>query len=143
MRKSRLALGVLLGLVFMVAVACTGHKSAVMKSGPSFVIATPVVVLTKGAKVVMYGTGFQPKEELALVFKNTDGGLSGISAVVNPAPVPNNDGVWATEWDIEPYLKVIKTGTTTISVADKDLKTLVQAPVLFVAPPKKEEPKKK
>ncbi|MEW6335115.1 MAG: hypothetical protein AB1558_12680 [Thermodesulfobacteriota bacterium] len=143
MRKSRLALLVLLGLVFLFTVACTGYKSAVKKSRPSFVIATPVVVLTKGAKVAMYGTGFQPKEELTLVFKNTDGGLSGISAVVKPAPVPNSDGVWASEWDVGPYLKVIKAGTTVISVVDKDWNTMVQAPVLFVAPPKKEEPKKK
>lgn len=143
MKKSRLALLVLLGLVFLFAVACTGYKSAHMKSGPSFVIATPVVTLMKDAKVVMYGTGFKPKEELTLVFKNTDGGLSGINAVVKPEPVPNNDGVWATEWDITAYLKVIKPGTTVISVADKDWNTLVQAPVLFVAPPKKEEPKKK
>jgi len=118
-----------------------------MKQGPSFVVTTPVVELSKGAKVVMYGTGFAPNKEVMLLFADTGGVLSGISWAVKPAPVPNKEGAWAAVWHLKRYLRIIKAGTAMISVVDENYKTLGQAPVVFVAPPKKpakkDAPKKK
>jgi hypothetical protein len=108
---------------------------------PSFVVTTPVVELSPGGKVVMYGTGFVPKQEVMLLLTDAGGGMSGISGAVTPAPVPNKDGAWAAEWNYAPYLKMLKPGTAMISVADQNFKTIGQAPVVFVAA-KKPEPVK-
>ena len=135
-------LGLLVVLCFgLMVIGCAGLGQDVKKQAMSFVVTTPVVELSKGAKVVMYGTGFEPKKEVTLVFADAAGALSGISGAVKPAPVPSKDGVWAAVWDCDEYLKMIKPGTGIISVVDQDYKTLVQAPVVFLAPPKKAEPK--
>ena len=141
--KRGLGLLVVFGLVGLFVLGCAGLNQDVMKQGPSFVVTTPVVELSKGAKVVMYGTGFTPKQEVMLLFTDAGGGVSGISGAVKPAPVPNKDGAWAVEWDFSAYLKMIKPGTAMISAVDQDYKPLAEAPVLFVAPPKKPAPKKK
>ncbi len=141
--KRGLGLLVVIGLVSFIVLGCAGLSKDVTKPGPAFVVTTPVVEMSPGAKVVMYGTGFAPKEEVILLFKDAGGGLSGISGAVKPAPVPNAEGAWAVEWDCTAYLKMIKPGTAMLSAVDKDYKTLAQAPVLFVAAPKKPEAKKK
>ena len=141
--KRGLGLLVVLGLVGLFVLGCAGLGQEVKKKVPSFVVTTPVVELSKGGKVVMYGTGFTPKQEVMLLFTDAGGGVSGISGAVKPAPVPNQQGAWAAEWDYSEYLKMIKAGTAVISVVDQDYKTLAEAAVLFVAPPKKPEPKKK
>jgi hypothetical protein len=143
MMKRGLGLLVVLGVVSLIVLGCAGLSGEVMKPGPAFVVATPVVEMSAGAKVLMYGTGFTPKEEVTLLFKDAGGGLSGISGAVKPAPVPNAEGAWAAQWDCTEYLKIIKPGTAMISAVDKDYKTLAQAPVLFVAAPKKPDAKKK
>jgi hypothetical protein len=140
--KRGLGLLVVFGLVGLFVLGCAGLSQDVVKQGPSFVVTTPVVELSKGAKVVMYGTGFAPNQEVMLLFADAGGGLSGISGAVSPAPVPNKEGAWATVWICEEYLKMIKPGTAMISAVDKDFKTLGQAPVVFVAPPKKPAPPK-
>lgn len=139
--KKGLGLLVVLGLVGFFVLGCAGLGKDVKKSRPSFVVTTPVVELSQGAKVVMYGTGFAPKMEVMLMFVDAGGGASGISGTVKPAPMTNKEGAWAGAWDLEGYLKVIPPGTGMISVVDQDFKTLAQAPVLFVAPPKKPAPK--
>ena len=136
--KRGLGLLVVFGLMGLFVLGCAGLSQDVMKQGPSFVVTTPVVELSKGAKVVMYGTGFTPKQEVMLLFTDAGGGVSGISGAVKPAPVPNKEGAWAAVWDCSRYLKkIITPGTAMISAVDQDFKTLGQAPVVFVAPPKK------
>ncbi|MHB8773006.1 MAG: hypothetical protein ACYC7J_18580 [Syntrophales bacterium] len=134
---------VVLGMGSFVVLGCAGLSGDVMKPGPAFVVTTPVVQMSPDAKVLMYGTGFAPKQEVTLLFKDAGGGLSGISGAVKPAPIPNAEGAWAAEWDVKAYLKLIKPGTAMITVVDKDYKPVTQAPVLFIAAPKKAEAKKK
>jgi len=141
--KRRSWLLVVFVLVGFLIVGCASLGQEVKKQRVSFVVTTPVVELSKGAKVVMYGTGFTPKQEVMLLFTDAGGGVSGISGAVKPAPVPNKEGAWAAVWDCNRYLKsVITAGTAMISVVDQNFKTLDQAPVVFVAPPKKPAPKK-
>ena len=145
MKKRSLGLLVVFGLVCLFVIGCAGMSNEVKKKGISFVVTTPVVELNKNAKVVMYGTGFAPKQEILLLLLDTTGVRSVImSSTLEPAPVPNKEGAWATEWSIAPYLKNLKPGTVMIAVTDNEYKTLDQIPVTFVAPPKKkDEPKKK
>ena len=113
---------------------CASQDS--MRQGPSFVVTTPVVALVAGGKVVMYGTGFAPKQELVILLKDSAGGMSGLSGAVLPEPVPNADGAWAAEWDYSSYVSVISPGTAMLTVADKDYKPLGQAPIVFLPKPK-------
>ena len=138
--KRRFGLMVVLGSVGLLVLGCAGQQDA-MKQGPSFVVTTPVVELRPGGKVFMYGTGFTPKQEIMLLLKDAGGGLSSIASNLKPAPVPNNEGAWAAEWDYSSYVRVVKPGTAMLTVADKDYKTLGHAPVVFVSPPAKPEAK--
>lgn len=127
-----------LGSVIVMGLAVVGCASqqSTMKQAPSFVVTTPVVELSPGGKVVMYGTGFAPKQEIMLLLKDAGGGMSGISGTVSPAAVANQEGAWATTWTYTSYLRSLKPGTGMISVVDKDYNVQLQAPVVFVAPPK-------
>lgn len=138
--KSRLASMAVSAAVVLSAVGCASNGGGDQaKLSPALVVTTPVVTLGPG-KIVMYGTGFTPKQEVSLVFKEPGGSLSGISGAVTPAPVANADGMWAAEWTYSAYVKMIKPGTGMISVVDPNFKTLAQAPVVFVAPPPKPKP---
>lgn len=139
-RKSWLL--VVFSLMALLFIGCAGLGQEVQKQNMSFVVTTPVVELSKGAKVKMSGTGFTPKQEVMLLFTDAGGEMSVISGAVNPAPIPNDKGAWAAEWDCSRYLKVIEPGKAKIAVVDQDFKPLVQAPVVFVAPPKKPASKK-
>ena len=141
MRKRSLGMLVAVFLVGLFIVACAGPSQEV-KTGPvSVVVSTPMVELSKTAKVVFYGTGFAPKQEIQFLFKDTGGVQSIINSALSPEPVPNEEGAWVTVWGCGDYLSLIKPGTMMITITDKEYKTLAQVPVAFVAPPKKEAPK--
>jgi len=142
MRKSRLGLLVAVFLVGLFIVACAGPSKEVQTGPVSVVVSTPMVELSKTAKVVFYGTGFAPKQEIQFLFKDTGGVQSIINSALSPDPVPNAEGAWVTQWNCADYLSLITPGTIMITITDKEYKTLAQVPVAFVAPPKKEEKKK-
>ena len=134
--KRRFGSVVVMGLAGLSVLGCAGQQG-VMKQGPSFVVTTPVLVLSPGGKVAMYGTGFAPKQEVTLLFKDAGGGMSSIASVVKPPPVANQEGAWAGEWDLSSYVRVLKPGTGMLTATDKDFNPLGQAPVVLVAPPAK------
>jgi hypothetical protein len=143
MNKRRLGLLVMFGLVGLLVLGCAGMSDEVKKPKMSFVVTTPVVELTPNARVVMYGTGFTPKQAIQFLLLDGSGVPSGISTDdLKPAPVPNKEGAWATVWTCAPFLPMLKAGTVMIAVTDNDFRPLAQIPVVFVAPPKKPEPKK-
>jgi len=131
--------------------ACAGSKEEVKTApaaNPSVIVATPRVELNKTASVVLYGTGFAPKQEVLFVFKDTGGVQTVISTdALKPAPMPNAQGAWVSVWDAGQYISLLKgDDTIVIDVTDSNYKTITQVPVHFAAPPKKvekkEEPKK-
>ena len=144
MKKRSLGLLVVFGLVGLFVLGCAGLSQEVKKDGMSVVVTTPVVELNKDAKVVMYGTGFAPKQEIQFLLLDDSGVPSAITTDdLKPTPVPNTEGAWATVWTCAPLLPMLKAGTVMIAVTDNEFKILAQAPVVFNAPPKKkEEPKK-
>jgi hypothetical protein len=141
MRKRSLGMLVAVFLVGLFIVACAGPSKEVQTGAVSVVVSTPMVELSKTAKVVLYGTGFAPKQEVQFLFKDTGGVQSIINSALSPEPVPNEEGAWVTVWNCADYLSLIKPGTVVITITDKEYKTLAQVPVAFVAPPKKEEKK--
>ena len=64
---------VVVGLAGLFVLGCAGLGKDVRKQRPSLVVTTPVVELSKGGKVVMYGTGFAPKQEVMLLFTDAGG----------------------------------------------------------------------
>ena len=136
---SRFAAMAVTAAAVLSAVGCASSGGDQTKFSPVLVVTTPVVTLGPG-KVVMYGTGFTPKQEVSLVFKDAGGSMSGISGAVTPAPVANADGMWAAEWTYAAYSAMIKPGTAVISVVDSNFKTLAHAPVEFLPAPPKPKP---
>ena len=136
--KARLGSVVVVGLASAFVLGCASQPPAKV---PALVVTTPVVTLQAGSMVTMYGTGFVPKQEVNLVFKDPGGGLSGISGGLKPAPVPNADGAWAATWDISPYVSTFRPGVGLLTVNDANWKAIGEAPVLLVAPPPKPAPK--
>ena len=145
MSKRSLGMLVAVFVVGLLIVACAGPSKEVQTAPVSVVVDTPMVELSKTAKVVFYGTGFAPKQELQFLFKDTGGVQSIINSALTPDPVPNAEGAWVSVWDFGGggYLSLVNPGTVMITVTDKDYKTLAQVPVNFTAPPKKKEEKKK
>ncbi len=144
MKNRGFVLLVVVCLVGFLVGACSGPTKEVrtQKQSASVIVATPRVEISKTAQVVLYGTGFAPKQEVLFVFKDTGGVRTVISNdVLIPAPVPNEAGAWVTAWDVGSYLSLIKPGTIVLDVTDSSYKTLAQVPVLFFAPPKKVEKK--
>ena len=145
MRRRRLGLLVAVLLVGLLVVGCAGmgkETKEVKTVARSVIVSTPMVELSKTGRVVFYGTGFAPKQEIQFLFKDSGGVPTIINSALKPDPVPNEEGAWVTAWDAGGYLSLIKPGTTMITIADKEYETLAQVPVEFVAPPKKEEKKK-
>jgi hypothetical protein len=64
--KARFGSVVVMGLAGLTVLGCAGQAT---KPGPSFVVTTPVVQLAPGSVVDMYGTGFAPKQQIILLFK--------------------------------------------------------------------------
>ncbi len=141
MRKISLGWKVAVSLAGLLIVACAGPSQEVQTGAVSVVVGTPMVELSKTSKVVFYGTGFAPQQEIQFLFKDTGGVQSIINSALSPEPVPNAEGAWVTVWNCGDYLTLIKPGTMMITITDKEYKTLAQVPVAFVAPPKKEEKK--
>ncbi len=122
------------------------EKAAVGKSLtplPTVVVATPAVKLEKDAKVTLIGTGFQPGQEIHILFKSDDGVLTDIGEALKPKPVPNKLGAWVTVWTCGAYLKNVKAGAYTFTVTTPDYDFLAHTPVAFYTEPKPEKKKEK
>jgi hypothetical protein len=110
--------------------------------GPTVVVATPKVKISKKAEVVIMGTGFQPGEEVHILFTSmVDGVTAIIDYALKPKPVANDIGAWVTTWKVGRHLRRnIKQGASTIEVTDSKFNFLAHVPVAFYAAKK---PKKK
>jgi hypothetical protein len=110
-------------------------------AGPTVVVATPMVKMSKKSKVTVMGTGFTPGQEVRLLFISADGVKADIGYALKPAPVANKVGAWATTWSCGRFVrkKLIKEGAYGITVTDTEYKVIGHAPVAFY----KEKKKKK
>ena len=132
-----LVAGLLVGLLLL---GCAPVSKEVKKEAMSVIVTTPMVEIDSKAKVILYGTGFAPKQEMYFIFTDKQGVLTIINNALKPAPIPNAEGAWVTSWTLGRYTRVLKPSTKMITIADENYKTLAQAPVTFLAKPK---PKKK
>jgi len=98
-------------------------------------VAVPVMELDKKAQAVIMGSGFEPGQEVRVLFITMDGGRSDIGYSLDPEPVANEAGAWATAWTEcgSRYIKkgLIGEGIYTIIVTDSEYNTLASAPIAF------------
>ncbi|UCG63696.1 MAG: hypothetical protein JSW12_13585, partial [Deltaproteobacteria bacterium] len=85
--------------------------------------------------------GFQPDQEVSLLFTDVDGVQSDIGYALKPQPKANTIGAWVTTWSCGPYIskKLIKEGAYAITVTDGDYNILAHTPVAFYKAEKKEK----
>jgi hypothetical protein len=112
-------------------------------AGPTVVVATPMVKMSKKSKVTVMGTGFTPGQEVRLLFTSVDGVKADIGYALKPAPVANKVGAWATTWSCGRFVskKLIKEGAYGITATDTEYNVIGHAPVAFYK--EKKEKKKK
>jgi len=109
--------------------------AAKSEPGPTVVVVTPRVKMSKKATITIKGTGFKPGQEVELLFTAVDGVQSDIGYALKPKPVADKTGTWVTTWSCGRFIskKLIKEGTYTITVTDVDYNSLAEAPVAFFA----------
>ena len=110
-------------------------SSGQSKPAPQLVVVTPEVALDKKATVELKGVNFEPDQEVELLFIDVNGVTSDIGFAVDPQPVADKTGSWATTWNCGRFVdrKLIKAGTYTIKAADVDYNVLTEATVNFIA----------
>ena len=130
---------VLGGIVVLILVAsfigCAHMGPAKSELGPNLVVATPMVKISKKAEVVIMGSGFEPGQEVRIVFTTMDGVSANIGSSLKPKPVANQEGALSTVWSCGRFIsrKLIKEGVYTITAADSDYNLIAHAPVAFYA----------
>lgn len=136
----------ILGLVGCAAMekGKTVTEEKVSTPGPMVMVANPYVKLDKKATVTIVGTGFQPDQEVNLLFTTVDGVQTDIGYALKPAPKANKIGAWVTTWDCGRFIskKLITKGAYKIMVTDSDYNVVDHAPVAFYAEKKEEKGKK-
>jgi hypothetical protein len=127
----------LMGYTHMVA----GKGTAKREPGPTVVIGTPMVEMSKNARVVIMGTGFDPGQKVRIFFTTTDGVRADVGYALDGKPVANDIGAWVVTWKCGRLIqrKLVTEGAYTITVTEPDSTFLAHAPVTFYA---KEKPKK-
>ena len=112
--------------------------------GPVVMVANPYVKLDSKAKVTIVGNGFEPGQEVSLLFTSADGVQADIGYALKPAPKANKIGAWVTTWSCGRFVKkkLITKGAYKITVTDSDYNAIDHAPVAFYAEKKAKKKKK-
>ena len=133
MKKLWVAMATMVLIVGLVGCATFGAGGS--KPAPQLVVVTPEVELSKKATVDLQGVNFTPDQEVALLFIDVNGVTSDIGFAVDPQPVADKTGSWATTWKCGRFVsrKLIKAGTYTIKAADVDYNVLAEATINFHA----------
>lgn len=137
-----LSIGLLAGGFFLGLPEATGGW-VYIKEQPNLIVSPFPVPYVRKTKVMIAGSGFEPKQEISLQIEM--GGVpSDISFMVKPRPVANENGAFLSEWivDGEIRAKLLSPTAYTLRALDEEGSVVAHAPLVFVAV-KKEEKKKK
>jgi hypothetical protein len=112
----------------------TAQEGMAVKTGPSptIVLDNPMVKIAKTAKVAIIGAGFEPGQEIRVLFTPLDDVMTDLVDDLAPYPVPNNIGAWVATWTCGPHLEDnIREGAYEIKVTTMDYKVLARTPIAF------------
>jgi hypothetical protein len=119
----------------VLAFAITILMGQAVASGPAPKVISEswIIPLDKKGQVTIMGSGFQPGQELRLLFKTADGVMTNIGPRLEPQPVANERGAWTTVWSYGRLVskKLVKAGVYAILVTDADYNILASAPLSF------------
>ncbi len=120
-------IGVILSLLLLGVPVFAASKSEVR---PSISCSPSVLPLDKKANVIILGSGFQPGQEVLILFHDA---LGVLTALPEPA-VANERGSWATVWEMSDYVgkKIITDGVYSIMAADAKYNVLATTTAGFV-----------
>lgn len=101
--------------------------------GPVVTMGTPFVKMSKGAEVIIMGTGFKPGQALHILITSAAGNLANIGPEVIPEAKADGTGSFACTWKAGRYIskKLIKGGAYKIEVADSNFNTIAHSVVFF------------
>ena len=127
----------MVGIIALVLIAGVTGCATLGIGGPApkLIVVTPEVELSKKATVDLKGEDFKPDQEVELLFITVDGVMSDIGFAVDPQPIADKTGTWASTWNCGRFVskKLIKAGTYTIKAADAEYNVLAEATVTFFA----------
>ncbi len=128
----------------------TAPAKKAKKKGPPPVVSVAsqqqIVVLIPQAKIDIMGTGFEPKQELRILYTDDEGMQTDIGYALKPEVKANNSGAFFTTWDAEEFIKakLLTEGAKTITITNSEFKPLAETNIFFKEAPKapKKEVKK-
>ncbi|MCJ7771727.1 MAG: hypothetical protein MUP22_01180 [Desulfobacterales bacterium] len=124
---------ILVGFIFL-AFVLIAASSAQERSqlNPTVVSASPMIMLSKNAQVVIIGSGVEPGQEVRILFKPLDGLLTDIGDYLDQKPVPDKNGNWVTTWTCGSHLKNdITESAYSIIVSTMEYIPLAHTPIIF------------
>lgn len=101
-------------------------------SNPTLIInSSPVLKLDGKSKVVIIGSGYVSGQEVRLPISQSDGSLSDIEVQLDPQPVANEFGVWATAWTVGAFAnkRIGKAGLCVLQPCDAEYNVLASTPL--------------
>ena len=108
-------------------------KSSSMTTSPSVEVAGPIK-MDKKASTTISGKGFNPGEDINILFTAEDGTQSDIGYGLKPAPRADDSGAWSTTWAAGDFVatKMVKSGKAyKITVTDSGYNPVAQTSVQF------------
>lgn len=95
---------------------------------------TGTAALVKDGEIQLSGAGFAPAQEVVLLFTTKDGVTSDISYALDPAPVADADGNWATTWSYGRFVKkkLVSAGAFSLQATDDEFNELGATEITFV-----------
>lgn len=140
MHQGRLVL-IVVGLLVVLtglAAGCTQPASPAATTpasekvaAPTLVIApSPILKLDAKTQVTILGSGFAPKQAIRLEITHIDGTRSEITDALEPAPLTNADGAFATRWTVGDYSNSKLAGPQVfqMTATDSEFKVLATTP---------------
>jgi len=118
----------------------TAPAKKAKKKGPAAVVtvAQQVIEVGKTVSVDIIGTGFEPDQELRILYTDADGMQTDIGYALNPEVKANKAGAFFTTWDGTQFIKakLVKPGAMVLTVTNNEFKPLAETNVFFKAAPK-------
>jgi hypothetical protein len=112
---------------------------------PNVVISPWIVPLDGDSQVIIAGSDFEPGQKISIMIRDISyGTLNDISSSVDPEPVANEQGAWASVWTLDRFASrgIFTEGLYRIRITDENGVTSASAPLglVDVTKPREEWP---
>ncbi len=116
-------------------------KTKVVKRGTAAVVAVSPQIseIAPKSTIDIMGSGFNPDEEVRILYTDAEGMQTDIGYALEPAPKASKSGAWLTTWQCEEFIKakLVTDGAFELVVTDNEFKPLAKTYVFFKKAAKK------